>query len=107
MTTAERIGAAIRGCRKANSMTLEQLAEYIGTAPSYVGAIERGQRNVTIRTLEKIANVFDLDLFDLIRLGANKNEAIKDIHTFLLMQDATTQIKVRNMLYELFKDDPE
>ncbi|QQK77613.1 helix-turn-helix transcriptional regulator [Salicibibacter cibarius] len=75
-TTQQRIGATIRSFRKANNMTLEQLAEYTDTAISYIGSIERGERNITINTLEKIAHVFDLDVFDFFAVGSANNEFI-------------------------------
>lgn len=40
--------------RKAKGWTQEQLAEAAGLHYSYIGGIERGDRNISLETLEKI-----------------------------------------------------
>lgn len=42
-------------------MTLESLATEAGLAYSYMGGIERGQRNPSLNVAEKIAKVLEID----------------------------------------------
>jgi transcriptional regulator with XRE-family HTH domain len=66
MSLPERVGNRIRELRKAKSWTQEQLAEAAGLHYSYIGGVERGDRNISLETLEKIAaglNVPAVEIF--------------------------------------------
>jgi len=54
-----RIGAAIRERRLAHGMSQEAFADSIGMHRTYYSAIERGERNMTVQTLLKVANALD------------------------------------------------
>jgi transcriptional regulator with XRE-family HTH domain len=47
-------------------MTLETLAHEVGLAYSYLGQLERGQRNPTLGVIERIAEVLNVDPLDLL-----------------------------------------
>ena len=51
-------GANLRRLRKAQGMTQEQLAHDLDLDVSYLGQIERGERNTTLAVVEKAASVF-------------------------------------------------
>jgi len=57
-----RLGDQIRELRKVKGITQEQLALDAGADRSYVGGIERGERNVSILTLVKIADCLNCDV---------------------------------------------
>ena len=46
----------IRALRLQKGMSQESLAEAAGLHRTYVGAIERGERNVTLNTLQEVAD---------------------------------------------------
>lgn len=50
-----KVGAAIRARRKAVGVSQEALADYAGVDRSHMGKIERGERNVTLLNLVRIA----------------------------------------------------
>jgi transcriptional regulator with XRE-family HTH domain len=55
MTTLRNsVGERIRAIRKAKGLTQQQLAELSGLDDAYIGSVERGERNFSIDTLEKI-----------------------------------------------------
>ncbi|MEK5489829.1 helix-turn-helix transcriptional regulator [Paenibacillus sp. FSL R7-0297] len=54
------LGENIRQIRKANNMTQEALSEKSGLTYSYISDVERGTRNLSIETLEKIINALDI-----------------------------------------------
>ncbi|MET1172384.1 helix-turn-helix domain-containing protein [Paenibacillus amylolyticus] len=56
MSLPEDVGNRIRELRKAKGWTQEQLAEAAGLHYSYIGGVERGDRNISLETLEKIIN---------------------------------------------------
>ncbi|WP_103073568.1 helix-turn-helix domain-containing protein [Solilutibacter silvestris] len=54
-TLQSRIGVAIRARREAMGISQEDFADHIEMHRAYYGTIERGRRNLTLVTLEKIA----------------------------------------------------
>jgi len=53
------LGAAIRARRKIMSLSQEALADHAGIDRSHMGKIERGERNVTLLNLAKLAEALD------------------------------------------------
>ncbi|MDQ0452365.1 transcriptional regulator with XRE-family HTH domain [Brevundimonas nasdae] len=47
-------------------MTLEVLALEVGLAYSYVGELERGRRNPTLKIVERIADVLGISPLELL-----------------------------------------
>lgn len=62
----KRIGTRIRKARKARNWTFEALAEKSKLHPTYVSSIERGERNPTIGTLEKIARALGVRIVEFL-----------------------------------------
>lgn len=56
----------IRHRREMMGISQESLADSCGLHRTYVGAIERGERNITLSTLLKLAEALDCELSDLI-----------------------------------------
>ena len=52
----KRLGARIREERKRLHLTQAQLAEAIEVSDTYMGAIERGERSLTLDTLVRLVN---------------------------------------------------
>lgn len=59
------VGDAIRGIRESRGLTQEAFAAQIGYDRSYYGKIERGERNLSLRALEQLAEALGVDPFDL------------------------------------------
>ena len=72
------VGNSIRILRKAQNMSLEDLAYLCGLDVSHLGKIERGQHNPTLETLRKIAASFKMNLSELIRAGLDDGPDIID-----------------------------
>ncbi|ADM69466.1 HTH-type transcriptional regulator SinR [Paenibacillus polymyxa E681] len=68
------VGARIRALRKEKGLSQESLGEKGGFHFSYIGQIERGEKNVSLINIAKIANALDVNL---IQLFAYVNEDIK------------------------------
>ncbi len=60
------IGKRIKKLRQENKMSQEQLALEAGIDRSYVGQIERFEKNVTVVTLQKIAKSLGLTLNEFL-----------------------------------------
>ncbi len=61
-----RFAANLRAARKARGWSQEELAAISGLHRTYVGAIERGERNVSVDNIERLAQSLDLDVLDLL-----------------------------------------
>jgi transcriptional regulator with XRE-family HTH domain len=60
---------SIRALRLRLEMSQERLAERSGLHRTYIGAIERGERNITLITLDRIASALGVPATDLISQG--------------------------------------
>lgn len=58
----KELGKQIRKLRKELGLSQEQLALKAGVDRSYIGGIERGERNVSFLTLVKIAYCLNCDV---------------------------------------------
>ncbi len=61
------LGDQIRVARKAKNLSQEQLALHAEIDRSYVGGIERGERNVSFLTLVKIAICLECDVSKFVK----------------------------------------
>ncbi|PBB88930.1 transcriptional regulator [Mesorhizobium sp. WSM3864] len=68
MRLAEIFGANVRRVRLKRGMTLESLATEVGLAYSYMGGIERGQKNPSLDVAERIAKALECDPVTLLRV---------------------------------------
>ncbi|MCB0720882.1 MAG: helix-turn-helix transcriptional regulator [Ignavibacteriae bacterium] len=61
------LGLQIRSIRKGRDLSQEQLALKANIDRSYVGGIERGERNVSFLTLVKIARTLNCEISDFTK----------------------------------------
>lgn len=64
----------MRAIRKAQGLTQQQLAELANLDDAYIGAVERGERNFSIDTLEKIVNALQIQPSELFLHSQDLNE---------------------------------
>ncbi|AVT12054.1 helix-turn-helix domain-containing protein [Paracidovorax avenae] len=69
----ERISSQVRAIRIANGWSQEELADRCGLHRTYIGAIERGERNITVLTLYKLAGALGCDVVDLLDISIRKD----------------------------------
>lgn len=62
-----RIGAAVRTRREAQGYSQESYADMIRMHRAYYSAIERGERNITIRTLESICKGLGVKMWEVMK----------------------------------------
>jgi transcriptional regulator with XRE-family HTH domain len=63
---AERFGKLVRRLREERGFSQEGFAFRVGLHRTYVGDIERGEKNVTLVTANKLVRGLDLTLADLL-----------------------------------------
>jgi transcriptional regulator with XRE-family HTH domain len=62
-----RLGARIRNAREQKSLSQEAFADACGLHRSYMGAVERGEKNLTLATLRTIAQTLGTTISALLR----------------------------------------
>ena len=66
------IGQRIRSYRLQSGLNQEELAERCGLHPTYIGQVERGEKNATIESVSKIVGGLSLPLSTLFEnIGGN------------------------------------
>jgi transcriptional regulator with XRE-family HTH domain len=64
---AVEFGSRVRAHRLKRKLSQEQLAERAGLHFTYVSSVERGERNVSLRNILRIAHALELDAGVLVR----------------------------------------
>lgn len=61
------VGRNLRAYREAKGLSQEAFADELGVHRTYMGGIERGERNLTLKSLERIAGRLELDPLALLQ----------------------------------------
>ena len=61
----KRFGAKLAYTRKSKKLSQMKLAEMVNMNFNYIGQIERGEANVTIKTIKILANALDIEVKNL------------------------------------------
>ena len=83
-----QLGRRIRQLRKSRAWTQAELAERAGLDTKYVGAIERGERNLSIDNVEKIAVGLGVEAAQLLLFAAEGD----------VSEDHLTEARIRDLL---------
>jgi len=67
MQDQERFGETVRALRVAKGWSQDLFADKSGIHRADIGAIERGERNVTLRTMRTIADTLSVKIVDLLQ----------------------------------------
>jgi transcriptional regulator with XRE-family HTH domain len=65
----DNIARSLRRLRAKNALSQEDLAELAGLHRTYVGSVERGERNISIDNVEKLAHALNVSAADLVGKG--------------------------------------
>ena len=68
----QAVGRNLRIYREARGLSQEAFADVLGVHRTYMGGIERGERNLTLKSLERLAQRIDIDPLMLFRQGAGE-----------------------------------
>lgn len=84
----KELGARIKQLRKTSCWTQEELAEKANIDYKYLGAIERGEKNLTLANIEKIAKGLGVDVHQLFLFSLKRAQP----------EEKTTEIKIKDLL---------
>lgn len=65
----QTVGRAVRRFRQERRLSQEELADELGMHRTWVGGVERGERNLTLRSVERLAAGLGVDPAHLLSTG--------------------------------------
>lgn len=95
------IGQRIRNYRTQQKLSQEKLAELSGCHPTYIGQVERGEKNATLESIEKIASALNVplsQLFEKLGEGESSDSIPLKCYEFFSAKTKTEQ----EQLYRIF-----
>ncbi|CAH1208197.1 hypothetical protein PAECIP111891_03174 [Paenibacillus allorhizoplanae] len=90
------IGKQIKALRTAKKLTQTQLGEMAELPYTYIGGIERGERNLSIDTLEKIILALDvspIEVFRFIEINGQQpenNDKDEELYNFMALMSSNS-----------------
>jgi len=88
------LGQRIRHYRKQQKMSQEQLAEFSDLHPTYIGQIERGEKNATIESIYKISTALKIPISTLLEKLNEYHAPASDIDTSKLPTDDNIPLQI-------------
>ena len=99
------LGKRIRNYRTAMGLSQEKLAELSGCHHTYIGQIERGEKNATIESIQKIASALNISLSKLFEKLDAKKEGVRNIplecYELLSEKNAKEQEQIFRIILEI------
>jgi transcriptional regulator with XRE-family HTH domain len=68
----EDFGKRIRQLRTERNLSQEQLAELTGFHRTYIGMVERGERNISLSNIGVFARIFEISISQLFEFQENR-----------------------------------
>jgi transcriptional regulator with XRE-family HTH domain len=63
----KKFGLLIRKHRKDRHLSQDKLAEICGLHRTYIGSIERGEQNISLKNIVKLADIFGISVSELFQ----------------------------------------
>ena len=102
---AKVVGQRIRNYRTAKGLSQEKLAEFSGCHSTYIGQVERGEKNATIESIEKISSALNIPLSRLFEKLGSQEDGTRNIplecYEFLSAKTKEEQEHIYRILIEM------
>lgn len=104
---AKIVGRRIRNYRMRLGLSQEKLAEKAGCHPTYIGQLERGEKNATLESIDKVASSLNVSLSLLLENLGGENFSRRNLplecYEFLLTKTEEEQEQIFKILIEMDK----
>ena len=104
---AKAVGQRIRNYRTQKGLSQEKLAELSGCHPTYIGQLERGEKNATLESIERITAALGITLSKLFEKLGGQEDDTKDIplacYEFISAKSQEEQEQLYKILLEMDK----
>lgn len=108
---AENIGKRIKNFRMIRGLTQEQLAESSNRHFTYIGRIERGEKNISVQALNDILNALGVSFkeffmpFEVFDTSDSLQEIYEDIVIPMMEKDRGKQDRLLQIFKLILEDD--
>lgn len=109
-----RVGERLKILRKYKGYTQGELGEKVDLPQSYIGGIERGEKNISLETLEKLIQALDIGPEEVFasmgkKAGVEKDKLVDKISLLLRTRNLKEVTLVHNLINDLLKviDSPK
>ncbi|WP_339311183.1 helix-turn-helix transcriptional regulator [Paenibacillus sp. FSL M7-0896] len=96
------VGSNVRVYRKKRGLSQEQLGERVQQPQSYIGGIERGEKNISLDTLEKFCLALGIKPGDLLEapfpVEQNEKDKLIESISISLQKRSTNEIRALSKL---------
>ena len=108
-------GECVRSLRRQKKLSQEKLAELAGVHPTYIGQVERAEKNCTLEASSKIADALECPLSELLKepsdgerkavnlTDPNKEQIISDLVYKLSVLDTQKLKKRADIISEIIE----
>ena len=104
---AKILGQRIRNYRTSKGLSQEKLAELAGCHPTYIGQLERGEKNATVESIEKISTALNVSLSTLFEKLSVQEAGTRSIpfecYEFISAKTKEEQEQIYRLLLEIDK----
>lgn len=99
------IGELIRKLRQKKGFSQEKLAHLSGTHYTYIGKIERGEKNLTVETLNAVTKALEITLEEFFSYLPDANVLVKEPNLSSLINEIKQlDIEERNRFILIMED---
>lgn len=110
------LGERIRHYRKSQHLSQEKLSELANLHPTYIGQLERGEKNASVETLYKICNALDVPITTLLEkideykaneplLKISKLSDINSTYAAIEIKETNHEINIPLTVYEILSKE--
>ncbi|MDP2682061.1 MAG: helix-turn-helix transcriptional regulator [Deltaproteobacteria bacterium] len=102
----KEFGRRVRDIRKEHGLSQEELAEKADLHFTYIGGIERGERNLSLKNIKRIADALKIDireLFTVEETGIEGKTIIGDINRILADKNVSALRLVKLLIEDVDK----
>lgn len=102
---AKVIGQRIRNYRTKMGLSQEKLAELSDCHPTYIGQLERGEKNATLESIYKVTEALGVSLSELFANISTENSSERNIplecYEFMLSKSIVEQEQIFKIILEM------
>lgn len=102
------LGQRLRNRRIHLHLSQERLAEICGFHPSYIGQVERGEKNMTVESLERLATGLDMsyeELFIHLTPGRSGPNYASECYALVDSLSIKDQQRITEILHKILELD--
>lgn len=106
---ARKLGERLRLIRKDKGLSQEQLGELAELHTNYIGQVERGEKNVTIESLEKVVAGLGITMEELFRYidPMQHKDDLRQINELLISRSSQDRAMVLKIIKNVFNWEEE